>query len=175
MKWQQFIIDSYQNMFSEIEKLLDGLTVEDLHKRPAPGANPIGWLVWHTLRSCDRLLGDVILGKQLWISEGWANKFNRPADPNDTGYGHAQAQVDALKIPNVKMLLDYQESIKKPLFHYLEGLTEKELDKEYPYSLKPGTTGPAGKRLIGVLNNLQHVGQAGYARGMIKGHGWYGR
>jgi hypothetical protein len=175
MKWQQIMVNAYQNMFQELEKVLDGLTVEDLHQRPAPGANPISWLCWHTVRSCDRLLGDVVLGKQLWISEGWHKRFNRPPDFNETGKGFSNAQVDALKIPDVKTLLAYEAAVKEPLLRYIEGLTEKELDREVPASWSPGTTSPVHIRLIGVLNNLQHVGQAGYVRGLIKGHGWYGR
>jgi hypothetical protein len=175
MKWQQMMADAYRSMFSEMEKVLDGLTVKDLHQRPSPGANPIGWLCWHTIRSCDRLLGDVVLGDQLWISEGWHKKFNRSADFNDTGSGHSGVQVDTLKIPSIKMLLDYQHAVMKPLLRYIDGLTEQELDRETPNSQRPGTTRPVHARLAGVLNNLQHVGQAGYARGIIKGHGWYGR
>ena len=85
MKWQQMVANQYQGMFEEWEKALGGLTLEDLKKRPSPGANPIGWLLWHCVRSCDRFLGDVILGEQLWIKDGWHKKFNRPADFNDTG------------------------------------------------------------------------------------------
>ncbi len=175
MKWQQMIADAYHSMFSEIEKVLDGLTVEDLHKRPFPGANPIGWLCWHTVRSCDRLLGDVVLGQQLWISAAWHKKFNRPADFNDTGYGHTNAQVDALKIPDIKTLLDYMSAVKEPLLRYIEGLTEKELDRGTPSLQMPGTMQPVYLRLVHVLNNMQHVGAAAYVRGIIKGHGWYGR
>jgi hypothetical protein len=167
--------NSYQTMFRELEQVLDGLTVEDLRKRPAPGANPIGWLCWHTVRSCDRFLGDVVLGQQVWISDGWHARFNRPADFNDTGSGQTEAQVDALTVPNVQTLLDYEQAVAKPLLKYLGGLTEQELDRGAPNSQSPGTTRPVHLRLAGILNNLQHVGQAGYARGMIKGHGWYGR
>ena len=175
MNWQQMMANAYRNMFNEIEKVLDELKVEDLHKRPAIGANPIGWLCWHTIRSCDRLLGDVVLGEQLWIKDGWHKKFKRPADFNDTGSGYSPAQVNALKIPDIKTLLDYQCAVMAPLLRYIEGLTEKELDRETPNSQRPGTTRPVHSRLAGVLLNLQHVGQAGYVRGMIKGHGWYGR
>ncbi len=176
MKWQQLMIEAYRKMFLEMEKVLDGLTLADLKQRPATGANPIGWLCWHSTRSCDRFLGDVVLGQQLWISEGWYKKFNRPADINDTGKGHTDEQVDTLYIPDIKTLMDYENAIRKRLFIYLEGLTEEELGKEYPSSLTPATTRPVYQRLIGVLaHNNQYIGQAAYVRGMIKGHGWYGR
>jgi hypothetical protein len=176
MKWQNMIAESYENMFQEMEKVLHGLSMDDLHKRPCLTANPIGWLCWHSIRSCDRLLGDVVLGKQLWISAGWNRKFMRPPDPNDTGKGHSLASVDALHIPSTKILLDYAKAVKKPLLAYIKTLTNQELNKEYPSSQEPGTTRPVYSRITGVLShNLQHIGQAGYVRGIIKGHGWYGR
>jgi hypothetical protein len=175
MRWQQMMAGSYQNMFQELEKVLAGLALEDLYKRPAPGANPIGWLCWHTVRSCDRFLGDVVLGQQLWITDGWHTKFGRPADFNDTGSGYSDSQVDALKFPAVQTLLDYEHAVADALLKYLAGLTENEFDREAPNSQSPGTTRAVHARLLGILNNYQHVGQAGYVRGMIKGHGWYGR
>ena len=175
MRWQQIIVNNYQNMFQELEKVLDGLTAEDLSKRPAPGANTIGWLCWHTVRSCDRFLGDVVLGEQLWTGAGWHRRFDHPADPNDTGTGYSSAQVDALRIRDVQTLLDYERAVAGALLKYLEGLTEQELDREAPNSQNPGTTRPVHARLSGALNNLQHVGQAGYVRGIIKVQGWYGR
>jgi hypothetical protein len=175
MKWQQMISEEYKNMFSEMEKVLDGLTIDDLHNRPKLGANPIGWLCWHTIRSCDRFLGDVVLGKQLWISAGWHKKFNCAPDYNDTGFGHTNQQVDALFIPDVTVLSAYGQAVKEPLLKYIEGLNEEELDREAPNSLSPGTTRSVQARLIGTLLNLQHIGAAAYVRGIIKGQGWYGR
>jgi len=175
MRWQQFIGSIYERMSQEIEKVLDGLTLEDLHKRPSPGANTIGWLCWHVTRSMDRTVGDVILGQQLWIKDGWHKKFNTPADPQNTGYGHTDAQVDVLKIPDIKTLLDYHHAVMKVMLRYVKNLTEDELDREYPYSVEPGTKRAAYLRLLANAHDLQHVGQAGYVRGLLKGHGWYGR
>jgi hypothetical protein len=176
MKWQHMIAEAYENMFQEMEKVLDGLSIEDLHKRPALAANPIGWLCWHAIRSCDRMLGDVVLGHQVWISAGWNRKFNRPPDPNDTGHGHSLVQVDSLFISAPKMLLDYANAVKAPFIAYIEKLTNQELNKEYPSSQNPGTTRPVYPRVTGILShNLEHIGEANYVRGIIKGHGWYGR
>ena len=158
-----------------MERVLDGLDLDDLYKRPAPDANPIGWLCWHTVRSCDRFLGDVVLGEQLWISAGWHEQFDRPADNNDTGAGYTDEQVDTLRIPSVGTLLEYQRAVAKSLMDYLKQLSEQELDREAPNSQAPGTMRSVYSRLLGILNNYQHVGQAGYVRGIIKDHRWYGR
>ena len=174
MKWQQLLVESYQSMFRELEIVLDGLNAEDLSKRPSPGANPIGWLCWHTVRSCDRFLGDVALRQQLWISQGWHTKFNRPPDLNETGVGFTADQVDALRIRACGPSRS-EKAVARMLSKYLGELTEEELDREAPNSQSPGSTRPVHARLLGILNNYQHVGQAGYVRGIIKGHGWYGR
>jgi len=36
MKWQQLLINIYQRMSRDFEEVLDGLTIEELHQRPAP-------------------------------------------------------------------------------------------------------------------------------------------
>ena len=175
MKWQQLLVNIYQRMSREIEQILDGLTAEDLRKRPSPGANPIGWLIWHATRSMDRTIGDAILGEQLWISEGWHQKFSLPPDPLNTGYGHTDAQVDNLKIPDVQTLLDYHRAVMKVMLNYLEHLSEDDLDKEHPFSVEPGAERAFYLRILANVHDIQHIGQAGYVRGLIKGHGWYGR
>jgi hypothetical protein len=175
MQWQQLIIDIYKRTTIEIEQVLDGLNIEDLHRRPAPGANPIGWLCWHATRSMDRTVGDVILGEQLWIKDGWHEKFNLPPDPQNTGYGDTDAEVDALRIPDVDTLLAYHRAVMGVTLKYLERLTEDELSREYPFSVVPGTKRAVCVRIIANIQDIQHVGQAGYVRGLLKGHRWYGK
>jgi uncharacterized damage-inducible protein DinB len=176
MKWQQLMIESYQRISKDLFEVLDGLSIEELHKRPSMSANPVGWLAWHVTRSCDRLVGDVILGEQLWIKNSWHRKFRRPPDLNDTGVGHTNTQVDSLFIPDINTLEDYHKAVMEQIIKYLENLTEKELDREAPNSQHPGTTTPVYQKITGgLVHNLQHVGQAAYVRGLVKGHGWAGR
>ena len=174
MRWQQLIIAIYQRRSAEFEQVLDGLTTEDLHNRPSPGANPIGWLCWHAIRSMDRTIGDVISGEQLWTRDGWHKRFNMPPDPQNTGYGHTDAQVDALRIPDAQTLLDYHREVMKVTINYLKSLSEEELDKEHEFSVEPGTKRAAYLRIVANINDVQHIGQAAYARGIVKGHRWSG-
>ena len=175
MRWQYLLVSIYRRMTEETEKILDGLTVEDLRKRPSPGANPIGWLIWHATRSMDRTIGDAVTGQQLWVRDGWHARFGMPPDPMDTGYGHTDEQVDALKIPDVKTLLDYHRAVMNVLENHLGDLSEADLDREYPFSVEPGTKMPFSRRILANVHDIQHIGQAAYVRGLIKGHGWYGR
>lgn len=109
----------YRRMSEQLVQAIEGLTVEELHRRPSEGANPIGWLAWHVTRSMDRFLGDIVLGEQLWIRDGWYEKFRRDPDPHDTGMGHTDAQVDSLYIPDGATLLAYHAVMLEPLLHTL--------------------------------------------------------
>ena len=54
-------------------------------------------------------------------------------------------------------------------------LSETELARESK-SLTLATVTAVRVRLVGVINDsLQHVGQAAYVRGFLKGKGWLGR
>jgi len=176
MKWQQLLVETYLRLSDELLNVLEGLTLEDLHKRPAPDANTIGWLCWHATRSLDRTVGDVISGEQLWIRDKWHERFGRKPDLNETGVGHSFEEAGNFRIPDIQILKDYHQAVMRVSVEYLQNLTEEELDRECPNSQQPGTTRTAFLRIIGNINDcFQHVGQAAYVRGLLKGQGWLGR
>jgi len=176
MKWQQLLVSIHQHLLDLFEEVLEGLTMDDLHKRPAPDANTIGWLLWHTTRSLDRTVGDVINGEQLWIKDKWYIKFGRSTDSNDTGWHHTFEEVGNFRIPDIQSLRDYFNAVIQMSIKYLENLSEEGLDQLFDNSLHPGTMIPVYQRIEGnIAEHFQHVGQAAYVRGLLKGQGWMGR
>lgn len=176
MRWQQLLVEVYLKLSQEFESILSGLTLEDLHKKPAPNANTISWLLWHTTRSLDRTVGDVMYGEQIWIKDGWHAKFNRNPDPNETGVGHNFREAGQFRVPDIQTLSNYHHAVMNVTLEYLSSLTEDELDREFDNSIHPGKTTPVQLRIIGNINDCyQHVGQAAYVRGLLKGQGWLGR
>jgi hypothetical protein len=176
MNWQQLIVDLFERMSRELEEILDGLTPEELNQQPAPGANTIGWLAWHLTRSHDRNMSEIAGREQLWIEDKWYARFNRAADPAETGVGHSPEEVAAFRAPDSRTILDYHNAVLERIRNYIgSNLSETELDREV-YSPTFRNTNAVHKRLLGVLNDgLQHLGQAAYVRGLIKGQGWLGR
>ena len=172
MRWQQLIEEIYRRMYREYEAILEGLTTDELNRRPSPGANPVGWILWHTARGLDRTVGDVILGEQLWVKDGWHARFNLPPDYLDTGYGHTDAQVDSVRIPDASTLLVYYRSVMDVILEYLENLSEEELDKECEFSVEPGTKRAVYFRIVANIYDSHHIGQAAFVKGLIKGHRW---
>jgi hypothetical protein len=176
MEWVQFIIGIFERIAQELEHTLDGLTTDDLNRQPAPGANSIGWLAWHLTRSHDRNISEIMGEEQLWLRDGWHARFGRPADPADTGYGHSPEEVSAFRSPEGRIILDYHRAVVSRIKGYISHqLSETEFDRE-TYSPTLRITLTVRRRLLGVINDAyQHLGQAAYVRGLLKGHGWLGK
>ncbi len=172
MDWQQILNDGYGRVLDIMNTVLDGLAEDDLNELPKPDCNSIGWLCWHLTRVQDHHIAALMGEDQLWIRDKWHAKFNRAAEPNDTGFHHSPEDVQAFKAPDVKTLLDYQRAVLERSKGYFSTLTTTDLDRELnePW-FQPLPT--VGVRLVSVMaDQLQHCGQIGYVRGLLKGKGW---
>ena len=176
MEWRQLIMDLFLRISRELEGVLDGLTVDDLNQRPSSDCNSIGWLAWHLTRSHDRNITELAGEEQLWIKDGWHAKFNRAPNPSETGFGHSSEEVAAFRSPDSKTLMGYHRAVVKQIERYMSNaLSEEELERE-TYSPTLRIVATVRTRLVGVINDsLQHVGQAAYVRGLLKGKSWLGR
>jgi hypothetical protein len=172
MEWRDLILDGYGRVLEELELALDGLTEADLDEQPNPDCNSMGWLAWHLTRVQDEHVADLMGEKQLWIEDEWHARFNRPADPKDIGWGHTSEQVASFRSPGVEVALDYHRAVLERTKDYITGLSTAELARELdePW-FQPLPT--VGVRLVSVMSdNLQHMGQIAYVRGLLKGKGW---
>jgi hypothetical protein len=173
MEWQQLIVDFFLRTSQELERVLNGLTVDELNQIPRPDCNSIGWLCWHLTRSCDRNLSELTKRKQLWIKDEWHARFNRPPDPADTGFGHSSKEVTAFKSPDGEIVLAYHRAVVALAKQYItNNLSETDLKrKTRSPTLKNVAT--VRKRMLGVISEgLQHVGQTAYVRSLLRGKGW---
>ena len=176
MEWQQLIMEQFRRISQELEKVLEGLTADDLNHQPAPDCNSIGWLAWHLTRSHDRNITELAAEEQAWIKDRWYLKFGRAPNAAETGVGHTSEDIAAFKSPEGRVLLEYHRAVLERIENYINNkLSESELERE-AHSPTLRTTFPVSRRLVGVISEgFQHVGQAGYVRGLLKGKGWLGR
>ena len=176
MNWQLLITDLFERISQELEKVLEGLTVDDLNQCPHPDCNSIGWLAWHLTRSHDRNVSEIVGKEQLWIEDEWYARFNRAPDPGETGVGHGSKEAAEFRAPDGKAIMDYHHAVLEMVKGYISTkLTEEELarDAESPTL---GIVAPVRRRLLGVISEgFQHVGQAAYVHGLLKGKGWLSR
>jgi uncharacterized damage-inducible protein DinB len=167
MDVNDLLTDAYGRLPDLVESAVEGLTPEQLRQAPAAGANPVGWLVWHLTRVQDQHVSDVRGEPQVWVTGEWAGRFGLTADPDDTGYGHGPEQVAAVRPEDGRALVDYHRAVVDRTLAYLRGLRPADLDRVVDESWDPPVT--LGVRLVSALeDDLQHVGQAAYLRGLIQ-------
>jgi uncharacterized damage-inducible protein DinB len=168
MRSSELLRYAFEQVEATLRSAVDGLGPDELSHRPAPGANPIGWLAWHLLRVQDDHVAEVAGSEQVWTAEGWAERFDLPLPTSATGYGFDEEQVAAVRVPSVDLLLGYAAAVHARTAQFLDGLTDADLDRVVDDSWDPPVT--LGVRLVSVLSDdLQHIGQAAYVRGLRRG------
>ena len=172
MDWRDMMIDGYSRVLEGLEHALGGVDRAVLDRQPKPDCNTMGWLAWHTGRVQDAQIAALMGVEQLWLSEGWHAKFVRPADPRDTGFGNTPEQVAAFRSPEPQVFIDYLRACTNRTKSYLMSLTPADLGRELNEpQWQPLPT--VGVRLVSILaDDLQHIGQIGYLRGLLTGKGW---
>ncbi len=172
MDCKEIFINGLEDILGEMEHILSGLTNEDLSWQPRPDCNSIGWLAWHLTRVEDDHIAYIMDKEQLWTKEGWHEKFDRPADAKDRGFGHTPEQVANFKCPDVQTFLDYHKAVFERAKNYLLSRSETDFDRPLDQYWQ-GIPVKVGWRLTSTLEDcLEHVGQMAYIRGLLQGKGW---
>ncbi|UXA07744.1 mycothiol transferase [Mycobacterium sp. SMC-2] len=161
---QELLRDAFTRLIEHVDAIVDGLTDEVADYRVTPNANSIAWLVWHSARVQDIQLADVAGVEQVWLRDGWVDRFGLDLPRNDTGYGHSPEQVAKVKAP-ADLLSGYYHAVHKLTLSYVAGVTADELERVVDTNWDPPVT--ASVRLVSIIDDCaQHLGQAAYVRGI---------
>ena len=155
----------YEQISDGVAAVVDGLSTDDLAHHVAPGANTIGWLVWHLLRVQDDHVAEVAGGEQVWTSAGWEQRFGLPFEDGTTGYGQSEEEVDEVRT-EASLLSGYAAEVTAATQTFLAALADSDLDRVVDSSWDPPVT--LGVRLQSVIgDDLKHLGQAELLRGLL--------
>jgi hypothetical protein len=163
----ELLADAFGRIRGVVHRAVDGLTAEQLASRVDPQANSIAWLVWHLTRIQDDHLADAFQAEQVWVAQGWVERFGLPFDPCDTGYGHQADDVAAVRVASGDLLVGYHDAVHEQTTRYVGGLGDADLARIVDRSWDPPVT--LGVRLVSVIaDDLQHAGQAAFVRGILQ-------
>jgi hypothetical protein len=152
----------------EIRWVTADATDEQLHGRLTPSANSIAWLVWHLSRWRDHMSGKISGEPEVWVADGWAQRFGLTADA--TGLGDSYERVAAFK-PDRDVLFGYMEAAHQAASDRISRLTPEQFVR--PVEYVPGDVRPAWRCLIAMCgDSIQHTGQINFLRGLESNAGW---
>jgi hypothetical protein len=161
---RELLRDSFTRLIEHVENLTDGLTDEVAFFRPTADANSISWLVWHSARQHDVQLSDIAGTEQVWLRDGWVDRFGLDLPRDAMGYGHDSEEVGRVRAP-ADMLAGYYHAVHKSTLEYIASVTPDELSRVVDTRWDPPVT--AGVRLVSIIDDsAQHLGQAAYVRGI---------
>lgn len=160
-------LDSLGRVHELIRAVVDGLSPADLAWRPDPHANPIGWLLWHLLRVEDDHLAHLGGIPQVWLTEGWYERFALSYPRSAHGFGMTSDEVSLFTVSDTTLLTGYAEAVFAQSSKVLAALTDADFDRVVDTRFDPPVT--LGVRLVSVIvETAQHVGQASYVRGLLE-------
>ena len=159
------LIEAFGRIRGRVPEVVDGLSSAELAWRPQDQGNSIGWLVWHQSRVHDDHVADVAGLEQVWLRDGWYERFGLDLPPRDIGYGHRPASVVKVRV-TAERLVGYDAAVAAQTERYVAQLEPGDLDCVVDERWTPAVT--LGVRLVSVISDcLQHLGQAAYLRGLL--------
>ncbi|WP_323959625.1 DUF664 domain-containing protein [Arthrobacter sp. JZ12] len=171
MSGSDVLTEAFGRIPDAVANAVDGLDAGRLAYRPAlpdgSGArgNSIAWLVWHLARVQDNHVADAAGRDELWLADGWADRFNLGLPREDTGYGHGSDDVDRVQV-EADLLVNYHRAVHERTLNFVRDLSETDLNRIIDTSWDPPVT--LRVRLVSVIEDcMQHAGQAAYLRGLL--------
>lgn len=160
------LVDAFERVHDTAKQVLHGIDEAHLTHRVADEANPIGWLTWHLARVQDDHVAGLAGTEQVWTANGWSARFGLPFDDDAIGYGQSADEVEQVRGVSADDLAGYLDDVHAATVEYVRTLHDAALDRVVDESWDPPVT--VAVRLVSVIaDDLQHIGQAAYARGIL--------
>ena len=162
----QLLMDAFTRISDTVHRAVDGLDAEQLAFRVDSEANSIGWLIWHLTRVQDDHVAEVAGTEQVWLGAGWSDRFGLPFDVHAVGYGQSSEEVGRFQVDSTDLLTGYFDAVHRQTIDYVRQLSDSDLDRVVDTAWDPPVT--LAVRLVSVISDdLQHVGQAAFVRGIV--------
>ncbi|MEO6124951.1 MAG: DUF664 domain-containing protein [Ilumatobacteraceae bacterium] len=162
---QRILLDCFARVSDVVHDTLEGIDRVDLVARISPNSNSIAWLIWHLSRVQDDHIATLAARDQVWVTDGWDQRFGLPFPPAAIGYGHSTDEVAAVR-STVSQLIGYFESVHQATASYVATITDEALEHVIDHSYDPPVA--VEVRIVSVISDcLQHAGQAAFNRGLL--------
>lgn len=148
-----------------IDDLLKGLSEAQLRGRPAPGVNPIAWLLWHMARIEDVGVNRFFVDGAQVLDGGWPARLG--VARRDVGTGMTDAEVDEMTAGvDLAALRAYWDAVTARTLEVVDAQKGSDLDAIVPAERVRRVAGAEGAVAPGV-DWLTEFWAGGRSRGWI--------
>lgn len=160
-----FVETALQETRQRTLELTKDISLEELCWCPSQECNPVGFLLWHLARIEDIMLNRLLQRKpEIWESQNWYQKMNKPL--RDSGFGYTAEQVRCFAVPTLADLQAYLAAVREEFLAYLRRLTPEKFDELARPDRPEWTVGRIFYQSI--MHENQHLGTIEYLRGLYK-------
>lgn len=161
------LLDGFQRVEEGVTTVLEDLDADQLRRRPAQGANPVGWLLWHLSRQQDAQLAVLADEEQVWTAQGWHERLALPYEAGASGFGQSAEEVGAFRVEDPALVGGYAVAVHALTRRLVTGLAAEDYDRVVDDRWDPPVT--VAVRVYSVLEDaVKHLGQAEYVKGMLR-------
>ena len=168
------VVSTLQRNWDMVDAALDGLDHATIAHTPAQQCNSIAWILWHMSRVVDTFVNTRFRSEpQIWIADGWHQRFGMDDDPEDRGVGWTAERVASWQPPDRSVLIGYYQAVRAAANGYLSSVADAELQEMKVISPVPEPRTVANALGQMVWDAVAHGGQIAYLRGFYRGMGWH--
>ena len=171
MDVQELFLDSLAKADGDLRRAVDGLSRDELTAQPAgPKSNPIGWLLWHLTRAQDNL-GSRATGKAtVWASQKWYERLGMEETPAN----FTPDTVNTFDPKGLDIIMGFYDSVYASTQEWAKALKPADFGRE-TQAANPSQPSRTVRELLAIIvnDNVQHIGQIAFLRGMLREQGWY--
>lgn len=142
---------------------VEALSQEQFVHQPAPGANTVAFLFWHSTRFEDLQLAQHTGREPIWAAGGWAARLGLDAD--DLGTGFTEEQMIAFQ-PAKEDVLAYAEAVWEATPDLVSSLSPERLSMPLDPERPRMTVGRAIANFA-VGHGWLHLGEIRFVKGMM--------
>lgn len=158
----------FERMAQEFTNTLGNLGAERLAWRPAPRANDIGSMLWHSARAWDGYLFYLDGAGEIFVTQDWAERFGLKTKPKNGFDGtYTEAQVACVRA-RPKLLLEYVAAILARTNNFLAAASPDQLAELVKIPWWPEERRKAFVLAHVIRHSYEHLGEAQYVRGLMQ-------
>ena len=158
----------FDRLAQEFKNTLENFGAQRLAWRPAPRANDIGSMLWHSARAWDGYLFYLDGAAELFVTQDWAKRFEMRLKPRKSWVDVFTEDQVAYVRAHPRLFIEYIDAIHTRTKDFLSIATSDHLATRVKIPWWPEERPKAFVLAHIIRHSYEHLGEAQYVKGLMK-------